>query len=459
MPTGHYAEVIERLRPGAAGPATSSISTGACSAGMTASSISPSASAAGSASPPARRSTSCGSTPPRAASWSGRARRCAPAASGCATSTGSATARSTRRCRTARDFRQGALDAGAAAGMAARGADGGIEVELVAGEEGVSPGQACVFYDAAEGQARVLGGGFIASTVAIADPPCRTRPQRPRLAAGRWTVAKVWSKARKEHGRDGAELDNAAVAKAYARWAPIYDLVFGAGVRPRPQGGDRRGRAHRRPHPRSRRRHRPVAARIFAGPTALSASICRSRCCARPRRASREHRLANVDGLAVMDAQHLGFPDGVFDVVVAQYVITAVPDPRRRSTSSRACSSPAARSFWSIISAPRAACAQPSSAGFAPLARRLGWRPEFPWARLVAWAARHRRRAPGRTPPDAAARAFLADPVRAGVRSGAAIVYGASKPCRRSCSLNPLALSRTISRLRISVAISKPSER
>ena len=26
---------------------------------------------------------------------------------------------------------------------------------------------------------------------------------------------------------------------------------------------------------------------------------------------------------------------------------------------------------------------------FAPLARRLGWRPEFPWARLVDWAARH----------------------------------------------------------------------
>ncbi|HEY0219811.1 MAG TPA: tRNA 2-thiouridine(34) synthase MnmA [Afipia sp.] len=41
--------------------------------------------------------------------------------------------------------------------------DGECEVELVAGEEGVSPGQACVFYDAANGQARVLGGGFIKS--------------------------------------------------------------------------------------------------------------------------------------------------------------------------------------------------------------------------------------------------------------------------------------------------------
>jgi tRNA-specific 2-thiouridylase len=45
----------------------------------------------------------------------------------------------------------------------------GYEVELVDGEHGVSPGQACVFYDAGEGQARVLGGGFIKSAVATAD--------------------------------------------------------------------------------------------------------------------------------------------------------------------------------------------------------------------------------------------------------------------------------------------------
>ena len=49
-----------------------------------------------------------------------------------------------------------------------REAGGCLEVELIDGEEGVSPGQACVFYDAAEGQARVLGGGFIAGTVQAA---------------------------------------------------------------------------------------------------------------------------------------------------------------------------------------------------------------------------------------------------------------------------------------------------
>jgi tRNA-specific 2-thiouridylase len=45
---------------------------------------------------------------------------------------------------------------------------GGVEIELVDGEDGVSPGQACVFYDAGDGQARVLGGGFIKSAIAAA---------------------------------------------------------------------------------------------------------------------------------------------------------------------------------------------------------------------------------------------------------------------------------------------------
>ncbi len=43
----------------------------------------------------------------------------------------------------------------------------GCEIELVDGEDGVAPGQACVFYDAPDGQARVLGGGFIRSAVAM----------------------------------------------------------------------------------------------------------------------------------------------------------------------------------------------------------------------------------------------------------------------------------------------------
>jgi tRNA-specific 2-thiouridylase len=47
------------------------------------------------------------------------------------------------------------------------GDEGTIAVELVDGEDGVSPGQACVFYDAPDGQARVLGGGVIERTTSM----------------------------------------------------------------------------------------------------------------------------------------------------------------------------------------------------------------------------------------------------------------------------------------------------
>ena len=62
-----------------------------------------------------------------------------------------------------------------------RGA-GGIEVDFVAGEDGVSPGQACVFYDAGEGQARVLGGGIIQSAVAEAEMLRKQDPGAGRRA-------------------------------------------------------------------------------------------------------------------------------------------------------------------------------------------------------------------------------------------------------------------------------------
>jgi tRNA-specific 2-thiouridylase len=61
-----------------------------------------------------------------------------------------------------------------------RAGEGGIEIELIGSEEGVSPGQACVFYDAANGQPRVLGGGMIASTVAKAQTA-----QAPAMAVAR----------------------------------------------------------------------------------------------------------------------------------------------------------------------------------------------------------------------------------------------------------------------------------
>jgi tRNA-uridine 2-sulfurtransferase len=61
----------------------------------------------------------------------------------------------------------------------------GFEVEFVAGEEGVAPGQACALYDAPDGQARMLGGGFIRSAVPLGDTrrPTDTGVARAPLTA------------------------------------------------------------------------------------------------------------------------------------------------------------------------------------------------------------------------------------------------------------------------------------
>ena len=85
----------------------------------------------------------------------------------CATSTGSARARSIA-CSTAGGSRCSSRCArrGRRSRRWLSAAAGGYEIELVDGEDGVSPGQACVFYDGAQGQARVLGGGFIRAAAA-----------------------------------------------------------------------------------------------------------------------------------------------------------------------------------------------------------------------------------------------------------------------------------------------------
>jgi len=55
--------------------------------------------------------------------------------------------------------------------------DGVAEIELLDGEEGVAPGQACVLYDGAQGPARVLGGGFIRRRVSQAEAGSASRLQ------------------------------------------------------------------------------------------------------------------------------------------------------------------------------------------------------------------------------------------------------------------------------------------
>jgi tRNA-uridine 2-sulfurtransferase len=62
--------------------------------------------------------------------------------------------------------------------------NGNCQVELLDGEHGVSPGQACVFYDDKGGQARVLGGGFITSAAAASDREPITDRRKPIAMRG-----------------------------------------------------------------------------------------------------------------------------------------------------------------------------------------------------------------------------------------------------------------------------------
>jgi phosphatidylethanolamine/phosphatidyl-N-methylethanolamine N-methyltransferase len=186
----------------------------------------------------------------------------------------------------------------------------------------------------------------------------------------------------------GAELDKAAITKAYARWAPVYDLVFGAvferGRKASIAAAERIG---------GRILEVGVGTGLSLPDYAWSNRIVGVDLSAEMLRKAQarvhEHRLTNVEGLAVMDAQRLGFQDAVFDVVVAQYVITAVPDPEATLDEFARVVRPGGEiilvNHLGAESGPRAVLEE----WFAPLARRLGWRPEFRFERLAGWADRH----------------------------------------------------------------------
>jgi phosphatidylethanolamine/phosphatidyl-N-methylethanolamine N-methyltransferase len=186
----------------------------------------------------------------------------------------------------------------------------------------------------------------------------------------------------------GNDIDRAGVAKAYGRWAPVYDLVFGKvfdqGRQSTIAEADK------------------IGGRIldFGVGTGLSLSdYSRSTrlygvdisepMLRKAQERVRALKLGNVETLAVMDAKNLAFADGFFDAVVAQYVITAVPDPEATLDDFIRVLKPGGElilvNHIGAENGPR----RVFELAFSPLARRLGWRPEFPWARLVDWAAKH----------------------------------------------------------------------
>src|SRR5215475_2045317 len=111
------------------------------------------------------------------------------------------------------------------------------------------------------------------------------------------------------------ELDKATIAKAYARWATVYDLVFGAVF-------DRGRKASIAAAERIGGRILEVGVGTglslpdYARTNRLIGVDLSAPMLRKAKERASAHRLINVEGLAVMDAQRLGFQDGVFDVVV-----------------------------------------------------------------------------------------------------------------------------------------------
>jgi len=185
-----------------------------------------------------------------------------------------------------------------------------------------------------------------------------------------------------------ADLDNDTVAKAYARWAPIYDLVFGTvfehGRKASVAAAERIGG-----HILEVGVGTGLSLPDYSPDNRLTGIDISAPMLRKAKGRTAQHRLHNVDGLAVMDAQRLGFRDGVFDVVVAQYVITAVPNPEATLDEFVRVLKPGGEIILVNHLGAEAGLRAILEGCFAPLARRLGWRPEFPWQRLTQWAARH----------------------------------------------------------------------
>jgi phosphatidylethanolamine/phosphatidyl-N-methylethanolamine N-methyltransferase len=102
-----------------------------------------------------------------------------------------------------------------------------------------------------------------------------------------------------------------------------------------------------------------------------------------------EYKLTHVDALAVMDAARLALADASFDVVVSQFVITAVPQPEKALDEFARVLKPGGEIILVNHLGAERGLRHLLEMCVTPLARRLGWRPEFRFARLAAWAASH----------------------------------------------------------------------
>ncbi|HEX3523352.1 MAG TPA: class I SAM-dependent methyltransferase [Stellaceae bacterium] len=184
-----------------------------------------------------------------------------------------------------------------------------------------------------------------------------------------------------------AELDEISLRKAYARWAPVYDLVFGAvferGRRAAVAAAERVGGRILEVGvgtgislPGYSRQNRIIG-------IDLSEEMLR-----KARRRVAELSLANVETLEVMDAEHLSFADASFDVVVANHVISTAPNPEAVLDECARMLRPGGEMILLSRIGADAGLRHLVERLLQPIVCRLGWRSEFSWDRFVRWTER-----------------------------------------------------------------------
>jgi phosphatidylethanolamine/phosphatidyl-N-methylethanolamine N-methyltransferase len=182
------------------------------------------------------------------------------------------------------------------------------------------------------------------------------------------------------------DIDRESVERAYDRWAPIYDLVFGGVF-----GKGRHAAIVATNSIGGRVLEVGVGTGIslpqYAANTRIFGTDISEAMLAKAKQRVADQRLKNVEGLAVMDAEKLEFPDNSFDVVMAQYVVTAVPNPEKALDEFARVLRPGGEMIILSRVSADAGMRRFIEQRLQPVVRRLGWRTDFAWSRFAQWAA------------------------------------------------------------------------